>query len=431
MLEKRVAIVSLISVLLFCTHLIWGQTTARAKSYMEAAEEKADIGDFPAAIELYERAVDAEPSLGEKAKIEGILNELTKLFYTDLHQQAVDATSREERIRLLIQTQSLKIRDWLFTDFEKVVLAVRGLTEETVSELKEEADTAVNELAYDQAISIYEQARELDSVTFDKDMAEQYNKIKEQLSTGKQLVQEGQSLIERGNYQEAKEKLQQANAVYPGQSAVADALRKVDSMLSLVDGKRHAEANQFEKAEELFRIALDKYQENSEAARLLEQSQEYKSHVHQGRSLYKQETCAESQSEFQLARNLNSQRFRRDQLEPLLSEGCTEMIPLPAGEIREALMALFDSRPDDSIQMLETLLEEVGENHVQVRALLGAAYCHAAFMNAEPDTEALESAKDHFRRVLNSQPDFQLSEKLFSPRILNVFEQLRSESSLN
>ena len=75
---------------------------------------------------------------------------------------------------------------------------------------------------------------------------------------------------------------------------------------------------------------------------------------------------------------------------------------------------------------MEAALEVIGEGYPQVHALLGAMYCHQTFINPEPDMALLESAKEQFQKVLHLQPDYQLSEKLFSPRILNFFEQVRS-----
>ncbi len=98
--------------------------------------------------------------------------------------------------------------------------------------------------------------------------------------------------------------------------------------------------------------------------------------------------------------------------------------------IRTGLLALFDGRSDEAIQILESVLEGVGEGVAQVHAVLGAVYCHRALMNVEPDTLALEKAREQFRIVFNLQPDYQLSEQLFSPRILGVFEQLRSETKV-
>jgi len=120
MLEKRIVATILLSVFLFAVAPALGQTDSPS-SLSESAAEKAAAGDYPAAIELYQRAVNAESSQWQKKAIQDKLDEVTKNFYRSLYEEAQQAVSREERIRLLTQAQSLKIRDWLFTDFEQVV----------------------------------------------------------------------------------------------------------------------------------------------------------------------------------------------------------------------------------------------------------------------------------------------------------------------
>ncbi|MFB3068047.1 MAG: hypothetical protein ACE1ZI_02150, partial [Acidobacteriota bacterium] len=180
--------------------------------------------------------------------------------------------------------------------------------------------------AYEQAVSLYDQARELDPGLYNqKNLAAQYNRNRNRIE-GQQSALEGQRLLEERKYQEAREKFQRANTLYPGQAAVDKGLKKIKSEV----------------------------------------------------------------------------------------------------EMREALLAFFDGRFDESVRILEAALEAIGEGYVQVHALLGAMYCHQTFISTEPDIQVLESAKGQFQTVLDLQPDYQLSEKLFSPRILNFFEQVRS-----
>ncbi len=427
MLEKRIVAAILLSVFLLGAASALGQTGS--PSFLsESAAQKAAAGDYPAAIELYQRAVNAESSQWQKKAIQDKLDEVTKNFYRSLYEQAQQASSREEQIRLLTQAQSLKIRDWLFTDFEQVVFGVRRLREAIFRELQGEAATAVQDQDYGQALSSYEQARALDPELFESEnLSADYDRLNDQVRVGKELVHHAHQLLDQERFEQAKEKFEQAKATYPG-SAVEDGLRKTDSMLLLRDGKRHASAHQFGKADRAFRMALEKYQENSEAARLLEESQKYKDYTRQGRILYRQGSCQESQGELRMAQALNSNRFEQDNLAPLLRSACTERIPLPVSELRESLLALFDGHPDESIQILESLVEQVGEGYVQLHAFLGAAYCHKAFMSSGAAEPALETAREQFRMVLEAQPDYQLSEKLFSPRILQVFEELRAEA---
>ena len=424
--EKRIVTVVFLAGLLLGAHPALAQ---RAADYTQAAEEKASAGDYPAAIELYQRAINAESNTRRKSEIQNALDELTRRFFSELYQQVGQAASREEKIRLLVQGRSLELRDWLATDFEEVVVATQRLSNEVFEELRREAEMATRELAYDQAISLYDQARELDPSSFERnDLEIPYEKIQDQIRVGEELAGEGEELLRQRKWQQAREKFEQANQAYPGQETVEANLRRVDSQLILLDGNRYAEAHHFMRAKNAFERALERDQDNDEAARLLEQSQSYRDHVHKGRILYTQESCEDSQGEFRQAQNIDSKRFQADNLGSVLRGDCAPVIPLPAAEIREALLVLFDGQTDDSIQIMETLLEEVGERHLQVPVFLGVAYCYAALTNPEPDTRTLENAKEQFRKVLNSQPDYQLSERLFSPRILRVFEEVRSEN---
>ena len=77
-----------------------------------------------------------------------------------------------------------------------------------------------------------------------------------------------------------------------------------------------------------------------------------------------------------------------------------DAIPLPVAQIRAGLIALFDGRVDESIEILEAVLDKVGGGHAQVHAFLGAAYCYAALVNPEPDTLGLDSAREQFGMAL-------------------------------
>ena len=353
MLEKRIAILTFVVGLLLGTGLTFGQlltegSLTKAETFQEEAEEKAEAGDFPAALALYQKALDAESDEKEREGIQEDLDDVTKRFYMLLYQQAQLSSSREETIKILIQARSLNVEEkveesrnvlrklggWIRgpdNDFETVVGTVQSLRKDIFDELWQEAETAARERAYDKAVLRYQQARELEPELFNREQLQvQENKIRDQMKVGQQLALEGQRLVQQRKYQEAEEKLQRADTLYPGQAVVAAGLKRIHSN----------------------------------------------------------------------------------------------------DEIRTGLLALFDGRSEEAIQILETVLEGVGEGYAEVHAFLGAVYCHRALMNVEPDTLALEKARDQFRIVLNLQPDYQLPEQLFSPRILGVLEQLRSETKV-
>ena len=314
----------------------------KAKLYEAEARERERVGDYPAAKEVYQRALESETDVREREELQKSLDGVIKRYYLDLYQRARRASSRQEMMKITILALSLgveertensnvfrKLGGWFRgsnKDLEKAIEFIQGRRLEIFLELRKEAEEANRKRAYKQAASLYDQARELDPELYNqKNLAAQYNRIRNRIE-GQRLALEGQRLLEEREYQEAREKFQRANTLYPGQAAVDKGLKKIKSEV----------------------------------------------------------------------------------------------------EIREALLAFFDGRWDESIQILEAALEVIGEGYVQVHALLGAMYCHQTFISPEPDMTLLESAKEQFQKVLLLQSDYQLSEKLFSPRILDFFEKVRS-----
>jgi tetratricopeptide (TPR) repeat protein len=347
MIEKRLFIVILLTGFLLGAYPVLSQTGTekfnKAELLEAEARERERRGDYPAAMEVYQKALESETDTREREELQEILGGVIKRYYIDLYQRARRASSRPEMMEIAILALSLgveggtedggnvfrKLGGWFRgsdKDLEKAMEFIQERRLEIFLQLRKEAEEADRKGAYNQAASLHDQARELDPELYNQNnLAIQYNRIRNRVE-GQQLALEGQRLLEEKKYQDAREKFQRANTLYPGQAAVEEGLKKIKSEV----------------------------------------------------------------------------------------------------EIRGALLAFFDGRLDESIQILEAALEAIGEGYVQVHALLGAMYCHQTFISPEPDRELLESAKEQFQRVLLLQPDYQLSEKLFSPRILNLFEQVRS-----
>jgi len=425
MSEKKIVILVFLGWLLAATPLILGQT---ASDYLNKAEDSVAIGDHPAAIEAYQKAIARTSSAAERKEIREALNELTKSFFVELYDQAVQAPSREERIELLIQARKLEIREWIGTDFEETLRASQRLINEVFDALKLEAESAGDQGDITRAVSLYNQAQNLDPLAFERRGLEStYQGFLDQIQEGVDLVLQGENFLSEGKFQEAIDNFLEADRLYPGLDSAQEGLRRANSMVLVEESKGYAQANQFVRAERALETALETHQDNDQATRLLSQSQSYRENIHQGRILYGTDSCTESQQAFKQAGAIDGTRFRRNENRSLLEGDCATPLPLPEGEIREALLDLFDGRTEDSIEIMETLSEEMGDSHLQVPAILGIAYGYAAFMNPETNNSTLESAREQFRTVLESQPDFQFSEKLFSPRILQVVEEIRSE----
>ncbi len=346
MLEKRLLIVILFMGFLLSAHSVLSQTGTekftKAELYEVEAQERERAGDYPAAMAVFQRALESETDLREREELQNSLDGVIKRYYIDLYQRARRASSRQEMIKITILALSLgvegrtenhnvfrKLGGWFRgsnKDLENAIEFIQERRLEIFLQLRKEAEEANRKRAYRQAASLYDQARELDPESYNQqNLAAQYNRIRNRIE-GQRLALEGQRLLEEREYQQSREKFQRANTLYPGQAAVDKGLKKIKSEVA----------------------------------------------------------------------------------------------------IREALLAFFDGRSDESVQTLEAALEAIGEGYLQVHALLGAMYCHQTFISPEPDMALLESAKEQFQRVLHLQPDYQLSEKLFSPRILDFFEKVRS-----
>ena len=425
MSEKKITIFVLLAGFLAAAPVALGQT---ASDYLSQAEESVAAGDYPAAIEAHQKAIAVTANASQREEIQEALDELTKSFFVELYNRALGTGSRDEKIRLLVEAGGLEIRNWIGTDFEEMLRQSQRLINEVFDELRLEAQSAANQGNSPQAISLYDQARTLDPAAFDRRGLEPvYQGLLEQVQEGVELVRQGEELLSAGKYPEAVEKFLEADRLYPGLVGVQEGLSRAHSMVLVQESQGYAQANQFVRAERALGKALETYPDNDEATRLLSQSQSYRESLHQGRILYGEDNCVESQQAFGKARDIDRQRFQNNEDRSLLNGDCTASLPVPEGEIREALLDLFEGRAEDSVTIMKTLLEETGESHLQVPAVLGVAYVYAAFMNPEPDASTLESAREQFRTVLRSQPDYQFSERLFSPRILRVVEEIRSE----
>lgn len=347
MLENKLLIVILLAGFSLGAYPVLSQTGTekftKARLLEAESRELERVGDYPAAMEVYQRALKSETDIREREELQKNLGGVIKRYYMDLHQRARRASSRPEMMKITILALSLgvegrtdeggnvfrKLGGWFRgsdKDLEKAIEFIQERRLEIFLQLRKEAEEANRKRAYKKATSLYDQARELDPELYNqKNLAAQYNRIRNRIES-QQLALEGQRLLEEREYQEAREKFQRANTLYPGQTAVEKGLRKIRSEV----------------------------------------------------------------------------------------------------EIREALLAFFDGRASESIQILEAALKAIGEGYVQVHALLGAMYCHQTFISTEPDMVVLEGAKEQFQKVLNLQPEYQLSAKVFSPRILDFFEQVRS-----
>ena len=217
MLEKRFLIVILLTGLLVGTNPVLSQTGTgkftKARLYEAEAQERERVGDYPAAMAVYQRALESETNIREREELQKGLDDVVTRYYTDLYQRARRAKSRQEMMEITILALSLgvegrtekggnvfsKLGGWFRgsgKDLEKAIGFIQERRLEIFLELRKEAEEANQEMAYQQAASLYEQAREVDPELYNQqNLAAQHNRIRNRIE-GQQLALEGQRLLE-------------------------------------------------------------------------------------------------------------------------------------------------------------------------------------------------------------------------------------------
>ena len=248
MLEKRLFIAILLTGFLLGAHPVLSQTGTdkftKAKLLEAESRKKERVGDYPAAMEVYQRALESETDIKEREELQKNLGGVIRRYYMDLYQRARRASSRPEMMEVTILALSLgvegrtdkggnvfsKLGGWFRgsdKELDKAIEFIQLRRLEVFLELRKEAEEASRKRAYKRAASLYEQARELDPELYNqKNLAAQYNRMRNRVD-GQQLALEGQRLLEERKYQEAREKFQRAKTLYPGQAAVEKGLKEI------------------------------------------------------------------------------------------------------------------------------------------------------------------------------------------------------------
>lgn len=104
--------------------------------------------------------------------------------------------------------------------------------------------------------------------------------------------------------------------------------------------------------------------------------------------------------------------------------------PPRADALRDGLAALLRGDAQQSIGILEPALQgarPADKAMAPLHAYLGVAYATLALSSPKADDQGRlrEQAREQFRHAISVRPDFQLSTRLVSPKIVALFEQAR------
>ena len=396
--------------------------------------------NFRAAIALFEQAVAADPRSSANKHVEGV-------FYTDYfpyyylgvahlelrqYQKAKENFDKsrsgltrplvikldEYERRLTSELQVARGAGPLRSDVQPSNTAF----EQTVRT----ADAALAARRYSDAVAAFDAARAADAAEYARRNVQLRRDEAARGMAGQQLASEGQQLLDRSQLKAARTKFQQADQTLPGQSLVTDGLTEIRRREQLYQ-QLTTGAEQDVRSNNL-RTALDKYSQ----ARAADPGQFAADDI---------ETRIRSVND-RLTAVANVSR-------PAAASPATAAAPLPdsgrrpdandgrpagpdAVTLRNALTVLLQGDAQQSIAILEPALAgrpaTAHSSSAALHAYLGVAYATQALSSARQDEAARllrEKALSEFRLAVSAQRDYRLSPRVVSPKIVELFEQVR------
>jgi tetratricopeptide (TPR) repeat protein len=208
------------------------------------------------------------------------------------------------------------------------------------------------------------------------------------------------------------------------EKAVADGRRLLEQAVQLANQGKYAQADAG------YAAALRANPKDQEAASALEKSRRFVALTKEGSQLEKERNLAVAQQRFVEARAVDARRFERERLTAVL-----DRLLKSTGEqqydvvLREGLLALFkEGDAAKSIAILEPTVagRAGGPKTAALYAYLGVAYASRALATPGVEDQARLRARalEQFRLARSAQPDYQLSSRLVSPKILALFNQV-------
>jgi tetratricopeptide (TPR) repeat protein len=397
--------------------------------------------DYRAAIALLEQAVAADPRSSANKHVEGVFYTAYFPYYylgvahlelrqydkakeyfdkarSGLTRPLVIKLDEYER-RLTSELQVARGAGPLRSDLQPS----NTVFEQTVRT----ADAALAARRYGDAVAAFDAARTADPVEYARRNVQLRRDEAARGMAGQQLANDGQQLLERSQLSAARTKFQQADQALPGQSLVTNGLTEIRRREQLYQ-QLTAGAEQDVRNNNL-RLALDKYSQ----ARAADPDQ-----------------FAVDDIEARI-RSVNDRlKAVANASRPAAPPPATVPAPAPdsgrtpdnnggrpAGPdvvtLRNALAVLLQGDAQKSIAILEPALAgrtaATDPSSAALHAYLGVAYATEALSSTRQDEAARllrEKALSEFRLAVSAQRDYRLSPRVVSPKIVELFEQVRS-----
>jgi hypothetical protein len=327
---------------------------------------------------------------------------------------------------------------------------------------------------YDGALKTFDNLRNLDAAEYGREKL-QARRDDTATQYARQIADDAGQLLKEGKLGEAKARYTEADRVAPGQRFVQDGLASVEAQLAAASkpptpatttasapvsapvappspsapmpttariadaslrqfesGRKFASGGNYRGAETAYAAAVAADKNNREASAALENIRRFSTLVNESRSVSKRGDIGGAMQRLQDAKALDSIRFEFEKLSAELDTLVARMAGDSEGKaLREALLALLRGDAKASSDMLEPLVAKPGNPKssrlADLQAYLGVAYATRSLTATRDDEKKQLEAKamEYFRQAVTARKDYQLSTRLVSPRIVDMFAKAR------
>jgi tetratricopeptide (TPR) repeat protein len=246
----------------------------------------------------------------------------------------------------------------------------------------------------------------------------------------------GREALGAGRYQQAQTTFEWVLEQQPGYPDAVAGLQETSGKWaeSLAgEGQGLRRRGRFEEADAKFRDAGVKDPTNSDAVRAVARADRYSGLIGDAERLSELPVKAGCQGRLDEASKTDSARFRADRRARGLEDICSQSIVIKDYRevVLQALSVYFSGSLEAARDILVELRSGAGEQNPDVRAFLGVVYASLSFVQKKDSEEqqAMESrAVEEFQFALRLQPQYALSSRLFSPLVLEVFENSKASN---
>ena len=250
------------------------------------------------------------------------------------------------------------------------------------------ANTALAARRFADAVASFDAAKSVDAAEYGKEnLQPMRDRAAQTLVTGQQLGTDGLQLLAANHLKAAREKLQQADQMVPGQQTIADGLSRI--------------------------------RQREETYQRLKASATVGAHVNIESAL----------GELAQARAADPDLFAADKLGARVL--ALQQILSDKAAFKKALLALLQGDPRRSATLLESALRGRPDNTMAapLHAYLGVAYATQALSSSAQDgndaRELHSKAVAEFRLAMTAESNYRLSDRIVSPKIVALFDSAR------